>query len=92
MGEKKLLDFYQSIINFSGVGGSAGVYKVPHPPPGGGEFIKFFGEEFQIVKRGREFKGFYLVGKGTEILGKKTKNFKNGGLKEYQIVGNFIRP
>ena len=36
------------------------MYKVPHSPPlGGGEFIKSFGEEFQVVKRGREFKGFW---------------------------------
>ena len=32
----------------------SGVYKVPHSPPlGGGEFIEFFEEEFQVVKRGR---------------------------------------
>ena len=32
-----------------------GMYKVPHSPPlGGGEkFVKFFGEEFLVVKRER---------------------------------------
>ena len=40
-------------------------FLIPHP--WGGEFIKSFGEEFQVVKRGREFKGFweeYHVEKG----------------------------
>ena len=51
------------------LGNYAGVYKVHHPPPpgGGGKFIKTFGEEFQVVKSGREFKGFleeYHVLKG----------------------------
>ena len=32
----------------------AGVYKVPHSPPlGGGEVYQIFGEEFQVVRRGR---------------------------------------
>ena len=31
-------------------------------------------------------------GKGTEIFGKKIKNFKNEGGEEYQIAGNFIHP
>ena len=35
----------------------SGVYKVPHPTPGGG-VIKSFGEESLVVERGREFKGF----------------------------------
>ena len=38
----------------------SGVYIDPHSPAlGGGEFIKYFGEEFQVVKRGREFMGFW---------------------------------
>ena len=34
-------------------------FLIPHPCTGGGGFIKSFGEEFQVVKRGREFKGFW---------------------------------
>ena len=52
-----------------------GVYKIPHSPPpfgeGGGEFIKSFGEECKVVKRGREFKGFSLLGRISR--GKKGK-------------------
>ena len=38
------------------------MYKVPHSPPlgGGVVFIKSFGEKFQVVKRGRQFKGFWV--------------------------------
>ena len=38
--------------------GQAGVHKVPHcPQGGGGELIKSVGEEYQVVKRGREYHG-----------------------------------
>ena len=39
----------------------SGVYKVPYSTPWGGwgKFIKSFGEEFQFVKRGSDFKGFW---------------------------------
>ena len=40
---------------------ATGVYKVPYPPPpldpGGGKFVKSVGEEYQVVKRGRECHG-----------------------------------
>ena len=35
---------------------NSGMYKVSHSPPLGGEFINSFGEEFQVVKRGRGLK------------------------------------
>ena len=38
----------------------AGVYKVPYSPPGGGKFIKSIGEEYEVLKRGREYHGSFV--------------------------------
>ena len=35
-----------------------GVYKVLYSLLGGGEFIKSVGEEYQVVKRGKEYHGY----------------------------------
>ena len=35
----------------------SGVYKVPYPPPLGGEFIKRFGEEYQVGRGEGKGKG-----------------------------------
>ena len=35
---------------------TSGVYKVPYPSPLG-KFMKSVGEEYQVVKRGREYHG-----------------------------------
>ena len=52
-----LKDHDLTIAEFDKVIKGAGVYKVTHSPPlGGGKFIKFFLEEFQILKRGSNIK------------------------------------
>ena len=61
-------------------------YKVLHPLPQGRKIIKSVGEEYQVVKRGREYYGCgeeYNVKKGKQYLrpyNKKAvrKNFKGG--------------
>ena len=49
-----------------------GVYKVPYPPR---EFIKSVGEEYQVVKRVREYHG----------CGEVYNVDKNGKLKQYHL-------
>ena len=63
------------------------MYKIPSlpSPGGGGKFIKSIGEEYQVVKRGREYLFPFDIkaveknvkwGRGPENLGKKIKILK----------------
>ena len=58
---------------------SSGMYKVPPPPPLEGKCTKYVGEEYQVVKRGRN-----IMAVGKNITWKKEK----GGLKD---VGKYFK-
>ena len=52
------------------------MYKVPHPPPPGGKSLSNpLGEEFQVVKKEREFNG---------LLGRISRGKKGKG-KQYHL-------
>ena len=47
------------------------MYKVPYPPPHlGGEFINSVGEEYQVLKRGRDYQGNILFPLIFKMLGR----------------------
>ena len=72
---------------------SQGVYKVPYPPFGEGAFNIFWGEEYQVVKRVREYHGCgkenyadmrerrsnIIFSKITRLLGRKSSGERGSG-------------